>query len=87
MCKSFDSTPEAFFVPTYKDAIVGISCDEEGGRIIYDYDKMLSCLMFYEDMSKEEAMQEIDTNVLPNLKDRNGSPIVMYSATAEDFED
>lgn len=63
--------------PDYDDAILGVSSDE---RVIYDYDKMIACLMLEDDMSVEEAMDFIDYNTLRSLSYAGeGAPIVMYS--------
>ena len=47
--------------PDYLSAIVGVSND---GRVIYDYEKMVQCLMETEGMDYEEAMEFVNFNTL-----------------------
>ena len=62
--------------PDYDAAIVGISSDN---RVVYDYDKMITCLMFEDDMTLEEAMDFIDYNTLRALPYAGeDGPIVIY---------
>ena len=63
--------------PDYDDAIIGISSDD---RVVYDYDKMVECLMLEDGMSMEEAQDFIDYNTLRALPYAgNCGPIVVYS--------
>ena len=50
--------------PDYLGAIVGVSDD---GRVIYDYEKMVQCLMETNGMDYEEATEFIDYNTLGAL--------------------
>ena len=62
--------------PSYDTAIIGVSTD---GQVIYDYDKMIGCLMDEDGMTYDEAVDFIDYNtirVLPYVGE--GAPIVMY---------
>lgn len=64
--------------PDYDAAIIGI--DEEGGRVIYDYEKMVKCLMDEDGMTEEEATDFIDYNTIRALPYAGPTaPIVMYS--------
>ena len=65
-----------FTNPDYDDAIIGISHDD---RVIYDYDKMLECLMAHEDMTDEEAADFISYNTIRSIPYAGeNAPIVMY---------
>ena len=62
--------------PAYCGAFIGVSHDE---RAIYDYNKMVQCLMSEDGMEYEDAVEFIDYNTiraLPYIGDR--SPIVLY---------
>lgn len=62
--------------PDYDAAIIGVSSDD---RVIYEYDKMLACLMDEDDMTLDEAADFIDYNTLRALPYAgSGAPIVMY---------
>lgn len=62
--------------PDYDNAIVGF--DENSGRVIYDIDKMVECLMEEDNMTYEDAIDFISYNTLRALPyaGENG-PIVM----------
>ena len=63
--------------PSYDAAITGISTD---GKIIYDYDKMIACLMDEDNMTYDEAVDFIDYNTVRSLPYAgDGAPIVMYT--------
>jgi hypothetical protein len=47
--------------PRYEDALIGRECQD--GRAVYDYSKMIDCLI-EEGMTHEEAVEWIDYNVL-----------------------
>lgn len=67
-----------YFDATYDSALIGISSNH---RSVYDYEKMLKCLM-KDGASEEEAMDWIDYNtigVLPYVDDDNKYPIIIYS--------
>lgn len=62
--------------PDYDSAIVGY--DENSGRIIYDYEKMIVHLMDVDNMSYEDAMEFIDYNTVracPYMGER--APIIL----------
>ena len=65
--------------PDYDAAIIGVSTD---GNVIYDYDKMIGCLMD-EGMDYDEAIDFIDYNAIRSLPYAGeGAPIVMYKLGA-----
>lgn len=61
--------------PSYENAFIGVSHDE---RAVYDYDKMLACLMDEDGMTMEEAAEFIDFNTVRSLPYYSGSPIIVY---------
>ena len=64
--------------PDYEDAIIG--WDENSGRIIYDYEKMVECLMNEDGMEYDEAVEFIDYNTVracPYMGER--APIILKS--------
>ena len=67
-----------FESPDYEDAIIG--WDENSGRIIYDYEKMVECLMNEDGMDYDEAAEFIDYNTVracPYMGER--APIILKS--------
>ena len=65
-----------FTNPSYNTAIIGITQD---GNLIYDYEKMITCLL--EDMSEEEAIDFIEYNtlgILPTIPVEN-RPVILYN--------
>lgn len=67
-----------FESPDYEDAIIG--WDENTGRIIYDYEKMVECLMNEDGMEYDEAAEFIDYNTVracPYMGDK--APIILKS--------
>jgi hypothetical protein len=65
-----------FETPSYDDAIVGVS----DGRVVYDFNKMVDCLVNDEDMamSEEEAVEFIEYNTIRALSYIENAPIVMF---------
>ena len=64
--------------PDYDSAIIGY--DDNSGRIIYDYEKMIEHLMEADGIEYEEAMEFIEYNTLRAIPYMGSlSPIVMYS--------
>lgn len=61
--------------PSYDSAFLGVSHDN---RAIYDYEKMVECLMKDDDMSEEDAREFIDYNTLRSLPYQPMSPIILY---------
>ena len=62
--------------PDYDDAIIGISHDN---RVVYDFDSMVQCLRFDDDMTYDEAVEFIEYNTIRSIPYAGpGAPIVMY---------
>lgn len=62
--------------PDYDAAIIGVSHDD---RVIYDYDKMIECLMVVEQMTEEEAADFISYNTIRAIPYAGDCPpIVMF---------
>ena len=62
--------------PDYDSAIIGVSHDD---RVIYDYDKMIKCLMTVDNMTEEEAADFISYNTIRSIPYAGeGAPIVMF---------
>lgn len=64
-----------FDSPSYDKAIIGVSDD---GRVIYDYEMMIQCLMEDEDMSELDAADFISYNSIRAAAYIPNGPIVMY---------
>lgn len=60
--------------PSYDEAIIGVSDD---GRVVYDFDLMVQCLMKEDGMSDLEAMDFICYNTIRALGYIEDGPIVM----------
>ena len=75
-----DELPEDAIVfdnMSYDNSIIGITTD---GRVVYDYDKMISELMYDESWSHEDATEWIDYNTIRALPYAGADgPIIMYS--------
>ena len=69
-----------FNVPSYDNAIVGISDD---GRIIYDYDLMVKELTNDTALTEDEAIQYIDYNTIRTLPyiEEAVRPIILFNST------
>lgn len=78
-----DISAVAFESPAYLNAIVGISHDD---RLIYDYDKMIDCLIEEDGMSYEEAMEFIDYNTIRALPYYSNAPIVLMHPAPLEIE-
>lgn len=69
-----------FEFPSYDDAFIGLTLDN---RAVYDYDKMIECLMKEDDMSYEEAIEFIYYNTiraLPYIGEK--APVVIQNPLA-----
>lgn len=64
-----------FESPSYTDAFIGISHDN---RAIYDFDKMIECLMQEDEFDETEAIEFIEYNTLRALDYYDNAPIVLY---------
>lgn len=63
-----------FSNPSYDEAIIGVSHD---GRVVYDYDKMLNCLMKKEGWELNEAIEWIEYNAIRSLPYYKNAPIII----------
>ena len=66
--------------PSYDDAFIGLTLDN---RAVYDYNKMIECLMKEDDISYEEAIEFIDYNTiraLPYIGEK--APVVIQNPLA-----
>lgn len=62
--------------PDYDEAIVGVDTD---GRVVYDFDMMVECLMREDKISREDAIEFVEYNTIRSLDYvGEGAPIVMY---------
>lgn len=61
--------------PDYSAAFLGLS---DTGRAVYDYERMVECLMTEDDMSEEDARDFISYNTLRSLGYYENSPIVLF---------
>lgn len=67
--------------PDFDDAIAGVT-DE--GRVIYDYEKMVECLVKRDGMSEIEALEFIDYNTIRAIPYAGElAPIIMYTFERE----
>ena len=56
-------------------AFLGVSSDN---RAVYDYEKMVECLMEGDGMDEDEAADFISYNTIRSLDYVQGAPIVLY---------
>lgn len=69
-----------FESPSYDEAFVGLTMDD---RAVYDYDKMVECLITEDNMTYEEAAEFIDYNTvrsLPYVGDKG--PVIIHRITS-----
>ena len=68
-----------FNVPSYDNAIVGLSDD---GRVIYDYELMVKEYMTEHQATEEEACEYLDYNVIRTLPyiEEQVRPIILYGS-------
>lgn len=73
--------------PDFNDAIVGV--DPEAKKVIYDYDKMVKCLMDEYGMTEDEAVEFLSINTIRTLPYIPNAPIVMGKifGLEEEFEE
>lgn len=61
---------------SYDDALIGVT---DGGRAVYDYEKMIQWLIEKDEMTAEEAIEWIDYNTIRALPYfGENAPIIMY---------
>lgn len=63
-----------FSEPNYEDALIGITIDN---RAVYDYDKMIKCLMESDGMEAEEAVDFINYNTVRSLPYYANAPVIL----------
>lgn len=68
-------SPTAAIFEEYNDAVIGYTTD---GRLVYDYDKMVACLVKQDDMEEIEAMEWIDYNTVRSLPYIPEAPVIIY---------
>ena len=62
--------------PDFDKAIIGVTHD---GKAVYDYDKMVYCLMKEDKISEEEAVDFIDYNTIRSLPYAGEyAPVIVY---------
>ena len=60
----------------YDDALIGVT---ENNRAVYDFNKMVDCLVRDDGMSEEEAVEWIEYNAVRSLPYfGTAAPIIMY---------
>lgn len=65
-----------FSNPGYDDALIGVT---ENNQAVYDFDKMVNCLVRDDGMSEEEAVEWIEYNAVRSLPYfGKTAPIIMY---------
>ena len=55
---------EAVLLDSFDGAVVGVTTD---GRVVYDYDAMVQCLVDQDGMSEDEAIEFIEYNTVRSL--------------------
>ena len=61
--------------PAFINAITGI--DMHHKKVVYDYEKMVGCLMDEDEMTEEEAIEFIDYNTLRTVPYMENPPIIV----------
>lgn len=84
LCEMGHEEAVIFDGPDYDDAIVGVT-DE--GQVVYDYNKMVRCLMDQDGITMEEAIDFIEYNTIRALEYNSLTgdkpPIIMYPLDSE----
>ena len=75
-----DEECQVFCDPSYDAAIVGAS---QNGCVVYDYNKMVKCLMDDDSMSEEDAMEFIDYNTIRTIPYMTTPPVILYPLEQE----
>lgn len=70
-----DEQALVFDNPSFDNAIIGVSDD---GKVIYDFEMMIQCLMDDDGMSAEDAAEFIQYNSIRAAEYMPNGPIVMY---------
>lgn len=63
-----------FTSPSYAAAVVAVTHDD---RLVYDYNKMVECLMVDDGMTYEEAAEFIDYNTIRTLPYMEKPPVII----------
>ena len=72
--EEFVETLYMFENPAFVNAIIGV--DVHHHKVIYDYEKMVGCLMDEDKMTEEEAIEFIDYNTLRTVPYMENAPII-----------
>ena len=59
--------------PSYVDAFIGVTINNQA---VYDFDKMVGCLMEEDSMTEEEAIEFIEYNTVRSLPYYDNAPII-----------
>ena len=59
--------------PSYVNAFLGVSTDN---RAVYDFEKMIGCLMEEDSMTEDEAIELIEYNTIRSLPYYENAPII-----------
>ena len=64
--------------PSYKKALIGVYEDNNCiYHAVYDYDKMIECLMEEDNISEEDAIDFISYNTIRSLPYIDNAPIII----------
>lgn len=84
LCEMGCEESVVFDNPDFDSAIIGITEDD---RIVYDFDKMVECLVERDEMDALEAVEFIEYNTIRALPYAGAlAPVVMYPICKEDAE-
>lgn len=69
--------------PDYDNAILGVTHD---GRAVYDYDRMVGCLMDEDGMEYIDAVEFIDYNTIRSIPYAgSNAPVILFKLNEEDI--
>lgn len=76
LCDMGHDEAVVFDGPDFDEAIIGVT-DE--GRVVYDYNKMVRCMMQQDEITEEEAIEFIEYNTIRALPYFGpNAPIIMH---------
>lgn len=76
LCDMGHDEAVVFDGPEFDEAIIGVT-DE--GRVVYDYNKMVRCMMQQDEITEEEAIEFIEYNTIRALPYFGpNAPIIMH---------
>lgn len=82
LCDMGHDEAVVFDGPEFDEAIIGVT-DE--GRVVYDYNKMVRCMMQQDEITEEEAIEFIEYNTIRALPYFGpNAPIIMHPLNIED---